>query len=137
MRPPRLRANQDGLLMDTAGRVVEGCTSNLFLVENGHLVTPDLGVAGVSGIMRGRVIEYGRQHGLACAVKHVYPDQLVRAQEVFLTNAVFGILLVRSIDAHSYRIDPVTLRLLDALCQGVYFTERSLHQVSTHAGQDP
>jgi 4-amino-4-deoxychorismate lyase len=42
----------EGLMLDQAGRVIEGVFSNLFLVRDGVLITADLKRCGVAGVMR-------------------------------------------------------------------------------------
>src|SRR5690606_29721918 len=54
----------EGVLCDTAGRVIGGTMSNLFLVRNGVLLTPRLEQAGVAGITRQRVLETAARLGL-------------------------------------------------------------------------
>ncbi|WP_289282725.1 aminotransferase class IV, partial [Methylophaga sp. UBA5088] len=47
----------EGLMLDYQDRLVEGTMSNLFLVKDEHLLTPNLNESGIEGIMRQRVIE--------------------------------------------------------------------------------
>src|SRR5574340_1607355 len=53
----------EGLLLDAEGHLIKGIRSNLFLVSQGRLVTPDLVRCGVAGIQRGRVMAWALQHG--------------------------------------------------------------------------
>lgn len=46
----------EGLMLDQAGRVIEGVFSNLFLVRDGVLITPDLKRCGVAGVMRAEIL---------------------------------------------------------------------------------
>ena len=46
----------DGLMLDTEGELVSGTASNVFVVRDGTLVTPDLRFCGVLGVMRGEVL---------------------------------------------------------------------------------
>jgi 4-amino-4-deoxychorismate lyase len=48
----------EGLLLDQAGRVIEGTRTNLFCVRDGVLITPSLEQCGVAGVQRERVIEW-------------------------------------------------------------------------------
>ena len=88
----------EGLLLDTQGRVIEATVSNIFVVKNSQLYTPDLSHAGVAGVMRRAIIEQ-----LAPAVKldvniiDMELDFLLSADEIFLCNSVYGIWPVNNI----------------------------------------
>lgn len=82
----------EGLLLDAQGRVVEATVSNLFVVKNNQLYTPDLSVAGVAGIMRKTIIEkLAPALGLACQIVDMELDFVRGADEIFLCNSVYGI----------------------------------------------
>lgn len=111
----------DGLMADHSGRIIEGCASNLFIVVDGTLRTPDLTTCGVRGIVRQKVIDHSMTHGIPCEVTMVRIRDVERADEVFLTNSVYGIVPVRSIDDMKFRTGPITQRLLNDLCRNVFF----------------
>lgn len=81
----------EGLMMDTEGELVCATASNLFLVRDGTLLTPDLRYCGVRGIMRSQVLRAAGQLGIAVSEEPLWPHDLEAADEVFLTNAVRGI----------------------------------------------
>jgi 4-amino-4-deoxychorismate lyase len=82
----------EGLLLDVQGNVIEATVSNLFLVNDGCLITPDLTLAGVAGIMRRLIIErFAPELGLNVVIRSVDIDVIGGAQELFLCNSVFGI----------------------------------------------
>lgn len=105
----------EGLVRDTEGRVVEATAANLFLVEQGRLVTPDLSQCGVAGIMRALVMESARRDGLQVLCETVRPDRVDSADELFLTNSLIGVLPVRRLDRQSFPVGPVTRRLMEYL----------------------
>ncbi|HXW28170.1 MAG TPA: aminotransferase class IV, partial [Xanthobacteraceae bacterium] len=111
----------DGLMADHAGRIIEGCTSNLFLVVGGILRTPDLTRCGVRGIVRQKILDHSSAQGIPCEVTTVETQEIERADEIFLTNSVYGIVPVSSIDGIKFRTGPTTERLLKNLCRNVYF----------------
>ncbi len=102
---------REGLLLDAGGRLVEGTMSNVFLVADGRVVTPALTRCGVRGSQRVRVLALARSAGLACEERDVAPDELERAQEVFLANSLIGIWPVADLDGHRWAPGPVTGRL--------------------------
>ena len=56
-------AIDEGLMLDTEGELVSGTASNVFLVREGVLVTPDLRFCGVLGVMRARSAAGGEGAG--------------------------------------------------------------------------
>ena len=83
----------DVLLGDSRDRLSEGLTANVFVVLDGHLVTPSLVAGCLPGIVRDLVLEAG----LAQAIE-IPLDRLADAEEVFLTSSVAGVRPVASID---------------------------------------
>ena len=81
----------EGILQDTEGHVIEGTRSNVFLVLKGRLITPDLSRCGVAGVQRDRVMSYAKEQGMAVEVRDVELNELHAADELFLTNSVFGL----------------------------------------------
>jgi 4-amino-4-deoxychorismate lyase len=111
----------DGLMADHCGRIIEGCASNLFLVTGGTLQTPDLTACGVRGIVRQKILDHASAQGIACEVSTVGIREIERAEEVFLTNSVYGIVPVGVIDGMKFRMGRTTERLLNEVSRNVYF----------------
>ncbi|MBJ7312892.1 aminodeoxychorismate lyase [Rugamonas sp. CCM 8940] len=107
---------QDGVMLDQQGSVIEGVLSNLFLVQRGRVLTPDLSQCGVCGILRGEVMAACRTLGLALEVRAVAPHELLDADEVFVTNVLGGVVPVRSIDGRDIPRGPVARQLREQLC---------------------
>jgi 4-amino-4-deoxychorismate lyase len=82
---------QEGLMLDTEGELIGGTSSNVFVVRDGVLVTPDLRYCGVRGVMRKQVIDCARTLGVPVSEEPLWPEDLPGAKEVFVTNAVRGI----------------------------------------------
>ena len=93
----------EGIVLDTEGLLVEGTMSNLFMVRDGVLQTPDLFHCGVAGIMREMVMEIARQQCIHCEIGRYTVRDLAEADEIFVTNSIIGIWPVRAIDAKEYR----------------------------------
>ena len=110
------RSIAEGLMLDTAGELVEGTTTNLFLVRKGRVQTPDLSQCGVAGIMREVVMEMAREQDLPCETGRFTPADLAGAEEIFLTNSLVGIWPVRRVDAEEFPAPgPITLLLQNHL----------------------
>ena len=108
-------AIREGLLLDAAGRPVEGIASNLFIVRRGALLTPDLQRCGVAGVMRSRLIDLARQQSLGMEIRRLAADELREAEEMFLCNSLIGIWPVVAVDGRPYRKGAVTARLQQLL----------------------
>lgn len=109
----RLEARRAGvdeaLMVDAAGGVTEGATSNVFLVVDGVLKTPTVDTSPVlPGITRKTVIELASDQSINVEETRIEPRELHRADEIFLTNTTSEVWPVVSIDASSYPIGPIT-----------------------------
>ena len=105
----------EGLLTDTSGSVVSGTMSNVFTVRGDTLLTPSLERCGVKGVMRRIVMELALEQGLEVEEGDFTPGLLVETDEIFLTNAVFGIWPVRQLDQQRFDPGAVTKKLMRAL----------------------
>jgi 4-amino-4-deoxychorismate lyase len=105
----------DGLMLDTEGELVSGTASNVFLVREGMLVTPDLRFCGVLGVMRAEVLRAARELGIAVSEEPLWPHDVEAASEVFITNAVRGIRSVTELGALRWTGAHVADRLRQAL----------------------
>lgn len=102
---------REGLLCDAHDRLVEATMSNVFLVRNGAIATPDLSRCGVAGAQRERVIDLARAAGLACDVRDIAIAEAAGADEVFLTNSLIGIWPVARLEERLWIPGPVTRKL--------------------------
>jgi 4-amino-4-deoxychorismate lyase len=87
----------EGLLQDTDGYLVCGTMSNLFLRTGSALMTPKLDRCGVSGVMRRWVLETAGALKLRARETRLTWRDVVKADEVFMTNAVAGVVTLGSI----------------------------------------
>lgn len=88
----------DALLLNYAGFVAEGCASNVFLLRNGELITPDLASGALPGIIRRTVLEIAADIGLPAVERPVELSELKSAAEVFMTSSVREVAFVGAID---------------------------------------
>ena len=102
---------QEGLMLDTGGNVVEGTMTNLFVSPaEGRLVTPDLALAGVSGVTRRHILGRAHSEGLEVEVRSLMLDELLQCREIFVCNSIAGVWPVRRVDSRSYAVGPLTRR---------------------------
>lgn len=107
---------REALMCDAEGRVICGTRSNVFFVIENVLVTPDVSLAGVAGMMRAKLVELTRSRGIGCEVGVVAPDEVRHASEAFVCNSLVGIWPVRRIGRLSLPAPgPMTRRVVDLL----------------------
>jgi len=104
----------EGILLDPEDHVVSATSSNIFLVLGGRLLTPRLDRCGVRGVMRAAFLQAFRP---LCEQRRIMLDMLPDAQEIFLCNAIRGIVPVRKIDHWEYEIGPRTREVQQWLAQ--------------------
>lgn len=107
----------EGLMLDGEGRIVEGTMSNLFLVQDNQITTPDLASCGVAGIMRELVMEQAAGLGLPLCCQMITSRELMSADAIFLTNSLIGIWPVRELEGKLYQPEAVPSALVDAVMQ--------------------
>lgn len=102
-----------GLLTDEKGNVLETLHHNIFMVKNGVLMTPTLDEAGVKGVLRRLIIErLAPAIALSVTEKAFSLDELLLADEVFLTNGVRGVWPVKRLGTTEWSAPgPLTVRL--------------------------
>ena len=114
----------EGILLDTQGNLIEAVFSNIFLIKNGKLFTPDLFEAGVAGVMRCYIIEtLAPQAGLSIQVKRLTLADLISADAAFLCNSGYGIWpLATLLTETTYRFNAsaITLRLQNLLRKALF-----------------
>ncbi len=86
----------EGLYVSPGGRLLEGVTSNVFVLDGEQLLTPRT-CDCLPGITRGRMLELARSGGLAAFEGPLDRRMLTGADLVFVTNAVQGLRKVRSV----------------------------------------
>lgn len=84
----------DLLLTNTNNGIIEGTSSNLFVVSNGVLYTPGLDEGCLAGTMRMQIINLALENGMKVYECNILPSNLLVADEIFLTNSIKGITWV-------------------------------------------
>jgi branched-chain amino acid aminotransferase len=118
----------EAVVLQVSNHLAGGCVSNLFLVKDGELLTPiargeeggavpdDSGFDGpggtrartrgalpspvLPGITRGAVIDMAEMRSIPVTRRMLSIDDLLGADEVFLTNSSWGVLPVVAVEAH-------------------------------------
>lgn len=104
----------EAVRLDAAGDVVEGATSNLFVVAGGAVTTPLAAAGALPGITRARVLACCAAAGVAAREQRLTVGELRAADEVFVTSALRGVVAVTRLDGAPRVAGPVTARLAEA-----------------------
>ena len=110
----RRQGVDEAILLNTRGLVAEGSASNVFLLLDGRLVTPNLSSGCLAGITRQAVLELAAELGLEAIETDVELSAFAVAAEAFLTGSVMEVMPLTRLDDRpvgSGRPGPVTGRL--------------------------
>ena len=97
----------EALLLNTDGFVVEGASSNLFWIQAGVVCTLPLASGVLAGVTRAVTIEICRELGLRLAEAQVPPDELRRAEGVFVTLSTLGVVEAEELDGKVLQRSPL------------------------------
>ncbi len=94
-----LRAGYDeAIMLSEDGFVAEGTGENLFIVQDGVVVTPPLSDGPLGGITRSSVMQIARDLGYLVVERSLQRTDLYLADEMFLTGTAAELTPVREID---------------------------------------
>lgn len=78
-------------MLSSAGHVISGSMSNLFLADEAGLSTPTLEDCGVAGVVRELVCAAAARQGRPVRIRRIEAAELSLAREAFLTNVRWGV----------------------------------------------
>jgi branched-chain amino acid aminotransferase len=118
VREAQARGAVEALLLNAAGDLAEGASSNVFLVRSGTLLTPPLDAGILPGITREVVLELAARNDIPAREQRLTVEDLFGADEAFITSTLKEVAPVRTVDGRPLgngRPGPVTLKLLSTL----------------------
>ncbi len=107
----------DALMLDYKGRISESTGSNIFLVINGEIHTP-IPDCFLNGITRQAVIEIAKNEGIKVIERDIYPNEISKAEEIFLTGSAVEVTPVGKIDNQNFKVGDITTKI-----SGLYMKE--------------
>jgi len=113
--PEMKRKGFDDLLYFKDGFISESSRSNVFIVKNGALYTSSIGA--LKGITRENTIQEARALGIKTIVKPISVNEVIFADEVFLSSTTRTVHPVVQIDENQYPIGEISLQLQTALAK--------------------
>ncbi len=113
----------EGIGLGPGGMVSEGAGQNVFLVQNGALVTTPLDGTVLGGITRTSIISIAQREGIPVHEMAIPREMLYTADELFFTGTAVELTPVRSVDrirVGAGKPGPVTLRVQKAFLDIVH-----------------
>lgn len=97
---------QNVLLINETKNVVEATNANLFMLKDNKLITPPLSEGAVAGILRKQIVKtLAKQLEIPVAEEVISPFDLQKADELFLTNVIAGIIPITKYRKKEYKND--------------------------------
>jgi branched-chain amino acid aminotransferase len=115
----------EGIALDANGYVSEGSGENIFVVQDGAVITPPLAASVLPGVTRRTVLTLCQDLEIPVAEQMIPREMLYIADEAFFTGTAAEITPLRSIDripVSGGKRGPITKKLQDeffALTSGV------------------
>lgn len=85
---------QEALVLGKDGRILEGASSNVFIVKDGRVRTPEPQPGILVGITRAAVLQAAAELGIPVEEGEIHPDDLFEADEAFITSSIREVMPV-------------------------------------------
>jgi branched-chain amino acid aminotransferase len=111
---------QDALMLDYRGQVAEATGANVFLIQDGVIHTP-IPDCFLDGITRRTVIDLAKRRGYTVVERAIFPEELERTTEIFLTGTAAEVTPVGRIEDQTFTPGEITRNLMldyEALVNG-------------------
>jgi branched-chain amino acid aminotransferase len=101
----------DALMLDWRGQIAEATGANVFIGIDGelHTPTPD---CFLDGITRRTVIDLARRRGIKVTERAIMPEELNKADEVFIVGTAAEVTPVGEIGPHNFQVGPLARQLV-------------------------
>jgi para-aminobenzoate synthetase / 4-amino-4-deoxychorismate lyase len=119
------------LLLDAEQEVLEASRANVFIVEDGALVTPATDGRILPGVARARTLETARTLGIECREQALTLERVLGAGEAFLTGSVRGVEPVRAVGEAELRAPGELVFELAAELERIWIGEGAARWVNT------
>ncbi len=122
----------EGIMLNPYGHVAEGSGSNVFMVSGSVIYTPPAEEGLLQGVTRQQVIHLAEKEGFEIEEKVILPEDLLKADEVFLTSTLKEIMPVKKVADIKMKSSPgpITQKLLDTYRDTVQWHVESAEEPS-------
>jgi branched-chain amino acid aminotransferase len=104
----------EGILCNKSGNIAEGTGSNVFIVRDGILKTPPPEAGLLEGVTRALTLDLARAENVPVQETNFTPQEMLEAEECFITSTTKEILPVCQIDERVLVSGPITKQLMKA-----------------------
>ncbi len=91
---------EEAILLDHKGNVCEGSGENIFLIQDGKILTPPQTASILDGVNRKSAIQIARDLGFEVVERDIARSELYLADEIFCTGTAAELTPIREIDDH-------------------------------------
>ena len=92
----------DAILLNPYNRLADATIANIFIITNGIIKTPSLSEGCVNGVMRRYLLTQMRVENIPVEETKISVEELLQANELFLTNGIYGIRWIKQINNLNY-----------------------------------
>ena len=96
----------EALVTDVQGSVVEGVSSNCFILLNDRWISPELRYNGVHGVMRAEILSRMQQQRMSCELRMIDMEEIPRFQSLFFCNALSPMKIAKSLNHQHLDVQP-------------------------------
>lgn len=107
----RSRGFDEVVFTNAHNEVMEATRTNIFCVKNGLVMTPRLQSGCLPGVTRAVVLTSLKKEKISCREVRLSVAQLLGSEEIFLTNAIIGVMPVSRIGAQRLSAGSLTRRV--------------------------
>ncbi len=107
-----------GIIVNAKGRITETGSSNIFIAKDGKLYTPPLSSGCLPGITRSEVLRLAKAMKITCLERHLTPDHLAEADEMFTSSSfkiIWPVVELKLKRTHKYQSGPISRMLFDRM----------------------
>ena len=92
----------DAIILNSQQRVCDSTIANIFIVKDEIIKTPSLSEGCIAGVMRNEMITSLKKESISVVETSISINELLIADEVFLTNSIYNIRWVAGIQNSNY-----------------------------------
>lgn len=95
------------IFLNQKGQISEGCTTNIFFIQENKLVTPPVSSGMLPGVMRRYILEEAGRRGVLLEEKELYPKDISKFDGCFVTNSLLGVMPAASFGNKKFDVEKV------------------------------
>jgi branched-chain amino acid aminotransferase len=98
----RERVIDDAIVLNAFNFIADSSKANVFLIKKKQIFTPALHQGCISGVMRRFLLDELKKNNYRIHQEEISEEQLLEADEIFLTNSIFDIRWVQKFREKTY-----------------------------------